>query len=98
MSGRINRINDALANSSIMLIGSVEPIAGAIVETAEGVKSAATSFKHGAQGAAIWTKDWRDAQDEMSATRRLERALVHDERLRAVTLNREAFDALQEAS
>jgi hypothetical protein len=43
-------------------------------------------------------KDWRDAQDDLAAVRKLERALVHDERLRAVTINREAFDALQESS
>ena len=43
-------------------------------------------------------KDWRDAQEDLAAVRKLERALTHDERLRAVTLNREAFDALQESS
>ena len=91
MSGRINRVNDALANSGIKLIETVEPIADAVNESA-------SILKYGAQGGAIFMKDWRDAQDDLAAVRKLERALVHDERLRAVTINREAFDALQESS
>ena len=87
MSGRINKVNDALANSGIKLIESIEPVAGTI-------HAGASMFEYGAQGGAIFMKDWRDAQEDLAAVRKLERALTHDERLRAVTLNREAFEAV----
>ena len=91
MSGRINRVNDALTDSGIKLIETISPVADAIHESA-------SILKYGAQGGAIFMKDWRDAQEDLAAVRKLERALTHDERLRAVTLNREAFDALPETS
>ena len=87
MSGRINRVNDALATSGIKLIQTVEPVAETIHETA-------CMMKYGARGGALFMKDWCDAQEELAQVRKLERALTFDERLRAVKLNREAFEAL----
>lgn len=93
MSGRINRFNDALTNSGIQLIGTVEPIAEAVNEAAYGVKAGATSFRNGAEGMSFWTKDWRDAQEELSSVRRLERATAFEQRLDAAKLNAEAHKA-----
>lgn len=90
MSGRLNRINDALTNSGVMLIASVEPVAGAVHETAEGAKAAATSFRYGAEGASFFMKDWRDAQEDLSVVRKLERNTVLEERMDAARLNAEA--------
>jgi hypothetical protein len=98
MSGRLNRLNDALTNSGIHLIETVEPIAEAVNEAAYGVKAGATSFRNGAEGMSFWTKDWRDAQEELSSVRKLERATAFEERLDIAKLNAEAHAAKREAT
>ena len=87
MSGRMNRINDALANSSVELIVSVEPLAGT-------VKHVCTGTEYGAKTFSRWMQGLYEASDDSEAIKKLERTLANDERLRAVTLRREAFDAL----
>jgi hypothetical protein len=91
MSGRLNRLNDALTNSGVKLIGTAEPVA-------DGIYAAANSFKYGAEGASFFMKDWRDAQEELSSVRKLERATAFEERLDVAKLNAEAHAAKREAT
>jgi hypothetical protein len=91
MSRRVVRIQDALTDSSVLIVESVEPLA-------HGIKNTGRAIKACTGGAAEWLEDWEDSVVDGKAVKKLERAFTLRQRARALELEEAAFNALPSVS
>lgn len=91
MSGRVNKLQNALTVSSVDVIETVPAVTGLVKDTAT---ESRRILRSGLSGVAHWCEDWEDSVVDSKAMKKLERAFGLRQRARALELEEAAFNAL----